>query len=49
MFFDPIYRDWIGLAMGAFDKPTNTKLAIHIFVADKGDYYVADGLPQNAQ
>jgi len=50
VFFDPIYRDWIGIAMGAFDKPTGTKLAIHIFVADKGDYYdIADGLPQNEQ
>ena len=50
LFFDPPHRDWISVAMGAFDKPTNTKLAIHIFVADKGDYYdIADGLPQNQQ
>lgn len=50
LFFDPIYRDWIGIAMGAFDKPTNTHLAIHIFVANKGDYYeITDGLPQNEQ
>ena len=36
--------------MGAFDAPTDTKLTIHIFVADKGDYYdIADGLPQNQQ
>jgi hypothetical protein len=50
MFFDPIYRDWIGLNMGAFDGPTGTRLSMHIFVADKGDYYeIADGLPQNAQ
>jgi len=35
---------------GAFETPTDTKLAIHIFVADKGDYYdIADGLPQNQQ
>jgi hypothetical protein len=48
MFFDPIYRDWIGLSMGAFDKPTGTKLAIHIFTADKGDYYDIgeDGVPK---
>ena|SRR6185312_12082258 len=47
MFFDPFGKDWIGLSMGAFDKPTNTRLAIHIFVADKGDYYdIADGVPQ---
>ena len=50
LFFDPPHRDWISIAMGAFDKPTGTQLAIHIFVADKGDYYdIADGLPQNEQ
>jgi len=48
LFWDPIYRDKIGIAMGAFDSPTDTRLAMHIFVADKGDYYdIADGLPQN--
>lgn len=53
LFFDPLDRakhQWIGISMGAFDKPTNTRLKIHIFVADKGDYYdIADGLPQNQQ
>lgn len=48
LFFDPPARDWIGIAMGAFDTPTSTHLAMHIFVAEKGDYYeIADGLPQN--
>ena len=48
LFFDPPARDWIGVAMGAFDIPTATQLAMHIFVAEKGDYYeIADGLPQN--
>ncbi|MGH6870844.1 MAG: GFA family protein [Rhizomicrobium sp.] len=48
LFFDPIQRDFLGIAMGAFDKPTDTRLHIHIFVADKGDYYdIADGLSQN--
>jgi hypothetical protein len=48
LFWDPIFKDRIGIAMGAFDSPTGTRLAIHIFVADKGDYYdIADGLPQN--
>jgi hypothetical protein len=47
LFWDPIHRDFIGIAMGAFDKPTETRLAIHVFVADKGDYYdIADGVPQ---
>ena len=50
LFFDPLHLDRIGLALGAFDTPTHTKLAMHIFVADKGDYYeIADGLPQNLQ
>lgn len=50
LFFDPPHLDWIGVSMGAFDQPTNTKLGIHIFVSDKGDYYeIADGLPQNQQ
>lgn len=48
LFWDPIFKDWTSIAMGAFDGPTHTKLEKHIFVADKGDYYdIADGLPQN--
>ena len=48
LFFDPPARDWIGIAMGAFDTPTSAHLEMHIFVAEKGDYYeIADGLPQN--
>ena len=46
LFWDPIGRDWTGVAMGAFDRPTNTRLALHIYAADKGDYYeITDGLP----
>lgn len=48
LFWDPVGKDIVGVAMGAFDGPTGTRLAIHIFVAEKGDYYdIADGLPQN--
>ena len=51
LFFDPLDKekhDWIGISMGAFDTPTHTTLALHIFVAEKGDYYeIMDGLPQN--
>ena len=48
LFWDPIGNDLVGVAMGAFDQPTDTQLRIHIFVAEKGDYYdIADGLPQN--
>ena len=47
LFWDPIHRDMIAIAMGAFDPPTGTRIAIHVHVADKGDYYdIADGLPQ---
>lgn len=47
LFWDPIRRDTIGVAMGAFDTPTETHLAMHIFLADKGDYYdVADDVPK---
>ncbi|MEO5807721.1 GFA family protein [Devosia sp.] len=50
LFFDPVHADWIGIMMGAFDTPTHAKLSLHIFVADKGDYYeISDGLPQNQQ
>lgn len=50
LFWDPPHRDWMGVAMGAFDTATETHLKMHIFVADKGDYYdIADGLPQNQQ
>ena len=48
LFWDPVQHDWIAVAMGAFDGPTHTSLSLHIFVAEKGDYYaIADGLPQN--
>ena len=52
LFFDPIDRakhDWIGVLMGAFDDPTDTHIAIHVFVSEKGDYYeITDGAPQAA-
>lgn len=50
LFWDPIFKDWTAIAMGAFDGPTETSLVRHIFVADKGDYYeIGDGLPQMQQ
>jgi len=50
LFWEPLGQDRIAIAMGVFDKPTQTKLHLHIFTADKGDYYdIADGLPQNEQ
>lgn len=47
LFWDPIFKDWTAVAMGAFDTPTQTKMSKHIHVASKGDYYdIQDGLPQ---
>ena len=47
LLWDPIEKDRISVAMGAFEAPTGTRLRRHIFVADKGDYYqIEDGLPQ---
>jgi hypothetical protein len=50
LFWDRAGAEKIGVGMGAFDAPTGTRLGVHIFVADKGDYYdIADGLPQIEQ
>jgi len=50
LFWDPVLEASIDIAMGAFDAPTGMRLATHIFVADKGDYYdITDGLPQKQQ
>ena len=48
LFWDPIKKDRVAVALGAFDTPTQTRLKMHIFVASKGDYYdIGDGLPQH--
>ncbi|MFZ6177505.1 GFA family protein [Nannocystis pusilla] len=48
LFWDPIFAPKIAVAMGAFDPPTHARLAMHIHVADKGDYYdITDDLPQH--
>ncbi|MEL7488446.1 MAG: GFA family protein [Pseudomonadota bacterium] len=40
-------KDRMSVSLGALDQPTGLRLAEHIFVAEKGDYYeIADGLPQ---
>jgi hypothetical protein len=47
LFWDPPGRDWTGIAMGAFDGPTHTRLHVHVHTREKGDYYdIADGVPQ---
>jgi hypothetical protein len=50
LFWDPIGREKIAIAMGAFEAPTGTRMDKHIFVDGKGDYYdITDGLPQHRQ
>jgi len=50
LFWDKADADEIDIAMGALDGATGARLAGHIFVADKGDYYdITDGLPQHQQ
>jgi hypothetical protein len=47
LFWRRLGADRIDVAAGTLDSPTGAKLARHIFVTDKGDYYtIADGLPQ---
>jgi hypothetical protein len=49
LFWEPLHRDWIGIAMGAFDGPTRTHTSVHVYVSEKGDYYeIPDGVPQFA-
>ncbi|MBI3439532.1 MAG: GFA family protein [Proteobacteria bacterium] len=47
LFWDPIERDWLGVAMGAFDGPTGTHIHVHVHAGEKGDYYeIGDGVPR---
>lgn len=42
--------DYTSIMAGTFDQPTGLKIGVHIFCADKGDYYeIDDGVPQFAQ
>lgn len=50
LFFEPLFLDWTAVAMGAINEPITEQISRHIFVADKGQYYVInDGAPQNLQ
>lgn len=41
--------EWISISAGSLDPPTGVRLAQHIFVADKSDFYdIADDVPQYA-
>ena len=47
LFWKPTEPGRISILMGALDEPTGIRLALHIRVAEKGDYYdICDGLPQ---
>lgn len=47
LFWDPLERDWMGVALGAFDTPTQTRLRIHVHTSSQGDYYdITDDLPR---
>ena len=39
LFYETLGDDKISIAAGSLEGPTGLKLAAHIFVADKGDYY----------
>jgi len=50
LFWEAADSDRLDVAMGALDTPSGAMLQMHIFVADKGDYYrIDDGLPQRPQ
>lgn len=49
LFWEPAGSTRISLWMGCLDEPTGIRLADHIYVAQKGDYYdIEDALPRIA-
>jgi len=47
LFWKHNESDETSVMAGAFDSPSGLRGEVHIFVADKGDYYdITDGLPQ---
>lgn len=47
LFWEPAVAGRVSIWMGCLDEPTGLRLADHIYVGEKGDYYeLADGLPQ---
>lgn len=50
LFWDDQRRPYIAVAAGSLDAPTGIRLAAHIFIGGKGDYYtIADPLPRYPQ
>ncbi len=49
LFWKPSNEDYIAILAASIDEPTGLRMAKHIFIDDKGDYYeITDGLPQFA-
>jgi hypothetical protein len=49
LFWRRSTRDYTAILAASLDEPSGLRIAKHIFVDDKGDYYdIADGLPQFA-
>jgi hypothetical protein len=47
LFWEPVHGGHISIWAGTLDTPTTLRPSMHIFVAEKGDYYeIEDGLPQ---
>ncbi len=42
LFWDGVGREYISIAAGSLDDATGLRIACHIFVADKGEYYVIE-------
>lgn len=50
LFWKSDNSDYTSIMAGAFDAPSGLKMGMHIFCADKGDYYqINDDAPQYAQ
>ena len=46
-FRHPDYANLLAIGAGSLDRPSGIRLAVHVFVSEKGDYYgIDDGLPQ---
>ena len=47
LFWDKDRRDFLAIAAGSLDQPSELQTVRHIFTADRGDYYeITDGLEQ---
>jgi hypothetical protein len=48
LFWEGVGRDYVSIAAGSLDDSSGLRIAHHIFVADKGEYYdIEPGVPQS--